>query len=75
MQAVKGIYENGVIHPLHALDIKGKKKVIITILDDADFTEADEEDQEKDLKAAIQCQFSALEEDWEAPGMEKYDNM
>lgn len=74
MQAVKGIYENGVIHPLHSLDIHGKKRIIITFLDDSDLIQTEEE-TEKELKPIVLCQFSALEEDWSAPGMEKYDNL
>lgn len=72
MQVVKGVYENGVIHSMEKLKIKGKKNVIITFLDEEEFSIKNNDDN---LTPIILSQFSALEEDWNAPGMEKYDQL
>ena len=72
MQIVKGVYENGVIHPMDKLKIKGKKNVIITFLDDGEFPI---KDNENNITPIILSQLSVLEKDWSAPGMEKYDEL
>ena len=72
MQTIKGIYENGVIHPSDELKVKGKKNVIITFLDDEEFSDNNNKDN---ITPIILSQFSVLEEDWNAPGMEEYDKL
>ena len=72
MEVVKGIYEKGIIHPLEKLKVKGKKYVIITFLDEEEFQKTE---TGEDLKPIVLSQFSALEKDWNAPGMEKYDQL
>jgi len=72
MQVTKGIYENGVIYPFDDIQIKGKKYVIITFLDETEFSLPE---SPEDLKPIIFSQFSALEPDWNAEGMDKYDRL
>ncbi len=72
MDTISGIYENGVIHPTDELKVKGKKNVIITFLDDEEFPI---KNNENNITPIILSQLLVLEEDWNAPGMEKYDKL
>ncbi|HEV3081199.1 MAG TPA: hypothetical protein VGY66_15575 [Gemmataceae bacterium] len=72
MTSVKGIYRNGKIELLESPPRLAESKVIVTFLPDSD-AEAPKFTPEE--LAELRGKFAAWEDDWNAPGMEAYDQM
>jgi len=74
LKAVEGIYRNGKVELLETpLDVE-EARVVVTFL-------TQEQDQKKVPSftpaevAELRWRFAAWEEDWNAPGMEAYDEL
>jgi len=72
LTSVEGVYRNGKIELLESPPQVAVSRVIVTFLPDGD-AEAPKFTPEE--LAELRGKFAAWEDDWNAPGMEAYDQM
>jgi hypothetical protein len=72
LTSVEGVYRNGKIELLESPPQVAESRVIVTFLPDGD-AEAPKFTPEE--LAELRGKFAAWEDDWNAPGMEAYDQM